>query len=777
MASIAPIPTTRVGDYFVRQRLISQVQNDQLTLFNLQSQISTGQRIQLPSDDAPAALRAINLQRMLDRKGQIQSNIQSNEQFLGAADANLADISDLLTKIKASTLGVTGTVATDDARNEVIQEIDETIRTLVATGNAKLHESYLFSGSTSQIQPYDFDGQIVSYSGNENNLRTYVDLGRLFQTNLPGTEVFGGISNQIKGTSLDPHLSENTYLTSLNRGQGISDNPAITISINNGISTVSNVVDLSNAATLGDVVKLIEKGAPTGTSIVARVTGTGLTLTTPSGTIAVSEVAQGRAASELGILTPTGAAPTNTINGQSLSTAVEKTTQLDTLLGTKAFARIQSINANNDLTITANQNGAAFNNVRVVFANDGVFGAETATFDSSNPLDKVLTVHVQANASTATQVAAAINAEGTFTANIDFHDAIKASQAGTNPVEIKDFGQITAGGSGQVLDTAHGIVIKNGTKSVTLDTSSLHTVEDLLNQINGSGLGVLAEINANQDGINIRSRLSGADMQISENGGVLATQLGVRTYTGATKLADLNQGIGVPTQDDATKADFRITARDGTQLDINLSTAKDVQDVIDLINNNAANNTGTTKIVARLATNGNGIQLLDQSTATTGNLTVQALEGSQAAQYLGLMPLDQTQVSSNTTNASGDYVMQTDDRYTIESDSVFNTLLHLQKALQANDTVAIGKSVDRLDGDIKRVNYARSEIGSRLQSLEVIGNKLKDEHVQLKQALSDDIDVDLAQAISDMTAHQYALQASLQTAASLLQMTLLSYMS
>ena len=73
------------------------------------------------------------------------------------------------------------------------------------------------------------------------------------------------------------------------------------------------------------------------------------------------------------------------------------------------------------------------------------------------------------------------------------------------------------------------------------------------------------------------------------------------------------------------------------------------------------------------------------------------------------------------------------------------------------------------------MTFARVEIGSRLQSLEVIDTKLKDENVQLKSALSDDMDVDLVEAISDMTARQYSLQASLQTAASLLQLSLLDF--
>ncbi|MEO7403526.1 MAG: flagellin, partial [Burkholderiales bacterium] len=344
-----------------------------------------------------------------------------------------------------------------------------------------------------------------------------------------------------------------------------------------------------------------------------------------------------------------------------------------------------------------------------------------------------------------------------------------------NPVEIKSFIDITKGGTGDVLDKAAGLILTNGGKTVTLDTSSAESVEDLLNLINGLDLGLAAEINAARDGINLRSRLSGTDLTIGENGGQLATQLGIRTYTGESKLADFNRGIGVPTATDPTKNDLLITARDGTQLSINLSTAKTVQDVISLINGNAANNTGSTAVIAQLAATGNGIELVDQSTTTTGSFSVQMVEGSQAAQYLGFVPDGQTQTSTSTLDADGNYVIQSEDRHTIESDSVFNTLIRLKQALEQNDTGEISRSIDRLDTDISRVTFARGEIGSRMQSLEVIGDNLKDENVQLKSALSDDIDVDLVEAISNMTARQYSLQASLQTAASLMQLSLLNF--
>ena len=52
-------PNTRISDLLISQRLLSQMQSDQQAIFRLQNQLTTGRRISLPSEDAPAALRAI----------------------------------------------------------------------------------------------------------------------------------------------------------------------------------------------------------------------------------------------------------------------------------------------------------------------------------------------------------------------------------------------------------------------------------------------------------------------------------------------------------------------------------------------------------------------------------------------------------------------------------------------------------------------------------------------------------------------------------------------
>jgi len=548
MSRIIPIPTTRVSDYYVRSRLIDQVQLDQLALLRLQNQISTGQRLQLPSEDSAAALRAINVQRLLDRKGQIRTNIEASSFYLSTAHTALDGVSNLLIKIRAEVVGVSTTLASEADRQSLIKEIDSALQAIVSAANSKSQGRYLFAGSRAQIQPYEFNGGFVEYHGNTGVLQSYVDVQRLFDTNLTGDQVFGGISAAVGGSAdLNPHLTRNTLLSTINGGTGIGRNPAVTISINNGTSTLTSVASLAGAVTLGDVARLLEAGAPDGAELTVEVSGTGLVLRTTSGTIRVGEVAGGQTASELRILSPLDSLPSDTLVGGDLNPALTKTTPLSNLLGTKAYGRIVSAGPNNDILLTAVRNGAEFNDVVVEFVSGGVAGNEEVTFNS---VTKTLTVKVQAGVSTATQVAASISAEGTFTALVDSRDASSQAYAGSGQVEVANFGAITSGGSGEVLDTASGLMLTNGGKTVTLNTSSAQTVEDLLNLINGTGLGLLAEINATANGINVRSRLSGTDFTIGENGGVLATQLGIRTYVGGTQLSALNRGLGVPTSSD-----------------------------------------------------------------------------------------------------------------------------------------------------------------------------------------------------------------------------------
>jgi flagellar hook-associated protein 3 FlgL len=172
-------------------------------------------------------------------------------------------------------------------------------------------------------------------------------------------------------------------------------------------------------------------------------------------------------------------------------------------------------------------------------------------------------------------------------------------------------------------------------------------------------------------------------------------------------------------------------------------------------------------VTARLNVTGNGIELVDGSGRP---ITITAAEGSQAAEYLGLLPTD----TSTVTSASG--VISGADKNYLGTPRVFTTLIRLTDALAANDITAIESAISGIDADLDRVTFARSEVGARQQALDVTDQNLEDEDVQLRSALSEELEVDLVEAISNLTARQVSLEASLKATASILQMSLLSYL-
>ena len=90
-----------------------------------------------------------------------------------------------------------------------------------------------------------------------------------------------------------------------------------------------------------------------------------------------------------------------------------------------------------------------------------------------------------------------------------------------------------------------GIELVNDNAVWSISLENCKTVGDILAELNDPLYGLYATINDSQNGIDIRSRVSGADFCIGENGGTTASQMGVRSLDLHTRLEALDFGRGV----------------------------------------------------------------------------------------------------------------------------------------------------------------------------------------------------------------------------------------
>ena len=317
------------------------------------------------------------------------------------------------------------------------------------------------------------------------------------------------------------------------------------------------------------------------------------------------------------------------------------------------------------------------------------------------------------------------------------------------------------------------IRVSNAGQVRDLDLSGVTNVQELMNAVEGLGLGVRVEISDTGDRLNFINELSGGQMSIAEvAGGVTATELGVRTLAAWTRLEDFNNGLGIQIKtgsvdpvtglpDPADDLDFRITMKDGSTLDIDLAGAESVGDVLAAIDD-AATIAGL-PLTAGLAADGNGITITD-GTVGVGDTSITALNGSFAAEDLGLL--------GSTTGAT----LTSEDRATVAVESVFTHLIRLRDALLTDDERGITLAADRFDGDISQVTEARADVGIRSRRVADAVFREEDLRIQDMSLRSQVQDLDFTEASLRFATLQQQLQAGLLTASQVTSLSLLDFL-
>jgi len=133
-------------------------------------QLSTGQRIDAPSDDAPAMQRVLNLRTEKKQNQQFYRNAIDGLERSKVSFSSLEQIKDLLVRASELSANISGASSEQEYKAKAA-EIDQLIQQGVNVANTRLRGNFLFSGDTTLQQPFnanfDSNGKVtsVSYSG------------------------------------------------------------------------------------------------------------------------------------------------------------------------------------------------------------------------------------------------------------------------------------------------------------------------------------------------------------------------------------------------------------------------------------------------------------------------------------------------------------------------------------------------------------------------------------------------------------------------------------
>jgi flagellar hook-associated protein 3 FlgL len=640
--------STRVSSALSSNIILSNLNRAQRTLLRIQEELSSGYRINRPSDDPAGAARVMDYTLGLQRNASHLRNLDHVTGRLERSDASMSAVGDLLTQAKTILLDQRQAPADAASRAQAASEIDALIQSALREANARVENRHLFGGGRTTEAPFVAVGGEIAFLGDLDALDADVADGFRVRSNVGG-DAFGAFSSQVQGLDpasflpidLDPAVTGATALSDLHGGRGVTLG---SIEVTGGLGSAT--IDLRAARTMGDVLDLLNgQAAVTGVTASLNPAANGLRLTS-GGPITVADVLNGTTAADLGIIVSAAASP---FDGGDLDPRLAKNAHLDDLFGA-----------------------------------GGIDGGGL-----------VLT-----NA-TATQ---------THTATIS--------------------GAATQG-------TA--------------------TVEQFLNAINASGAYVHARISDDGRRIELVSRLSGGRLKVAENlGGSTAQDLGLRSTLERSRLSDLNGGKGAGS---GQGADLRITKMDGTQILIDVDGAATVRELLNTI---AADPDLTVTV-----TGADQIQITDAS-AGAGTLLIEDVSPNGAASALGIAGSVTGAGPQTLTGSAVDFAG-------VEVEGAFTALIRLRDALLADDGAAMDAANAKIDAAQDLLLDARADSGARAAGLEVLRGRLEEESVFLEGLRSGTRDVDLAEAATRFQIQQTMLEASLATAARILDTHLLKF--
>lgn len=164
--------------------------------YQLQTQVSTGQRIQKPQDDPAGMAQALSLQANTAAATQYAQNIstlQTGANTAYSAMQQLKTISDRAGEIATLADGT----RTPAELQAYATEVNQLIQEAVQAANNKNGEHYLFSGTKSDTPPFsattDASGNVtaVTYQGNTSVAQSEIGQGTTITADTPGANSTG----------------------------------------------------------------------------------------------------------------------------------------------------------------------------------------------------------------------------------------------------------------------------------------------------------------------------------------------------------------------------------------------------------------------------------------------------------------------------------------------------------------------------------------------------------------------------------------------------------
>ncbi len=534
----------RITSGMIQNQVIFNMQRSISDFMRVQTNMSSGRRINRPSDDPTGTLRDLNYRTELARNAQFQSNVNNARSWMGAYDTNMSDMKNFVSEAKEVAVAMSNGIYDATARNATAVEIRSIADQLLQLGNTEHGGQRMYGGYNLSDQPFQMTANGVIYRGDQGDIQFEVESTLKMSINFTGDNVLLAPTS-ILGSEADLNISVtgDTLLGDLNAGDSI-DLTAGTFTIRDENLDITATIDLTAAPALTDtstvndllarinadlaanvppVTNLTAVLSPAGTGIMLDSTENGLI----SGVTSLDKLNQGNGVDmNVGqIVISDGGAINETVNFNGASSVQEIIDAFNNHFIAAGMPQVtMAINAAgtgfeiNDTTgppsLGLSISEAALGSTT---AEDLGIAGDIGSQLIGTDLNPIVSFTV---ADTTGTTAANLGIVGTTSGDLDGADL--------NPNLVLT-GSLSSLNNGNGVDMSEIVIWQGGSRAnIDLSSPTITTVQDLIDAFNMSGLDITASINPDGTGIQVENNDSTMSLTIEEMGdGRSAKDLGI----------------------------------------------------------------------------------------------------------------------------------------------------------------------------------------------------------------------------------------------------------
>lgn len=179
----------RVTQGILNQNMLFNLQQNNKAMEKYQNQITTGKKVNKPSDDPVTAVRGMAYRSSLNDIEQYKRNADDGLAWMTTTDDALNEVTAVMHRVRELTVqGLNGT-NDPNARYAIAEEINQLKEHLGEIANSQIAGKYIFAGTDATTPPYSVASKEFE-NRNQESLQLQVGQTNIVQINVQGTNVF-----------------------------------------------------------------------------------------------------------------------------------------------------------------------------------------------------------------------------------------------------------------------------------------------------------------------------------------------------------------------------------------------------------------------------------------------------------------------------------------------------------------------------------------------------------------------------------------------------------